>query len=146
MIKQQIYTNSEEETAAFSAQFSLQGIDNNIIFLNGDLGAGKTVFARSFIRNFAKNPDLDVPSPTFSLVQTYESAQGEIWHFDLYRMENPEDIYELGWEEALQGQIVIVEWPQRLGHLTPAEYLDIRISNVKDKPSTRHIEIEHVKT
>ena len=146
MIKEPIFTNNEDETAAFAAQFSLQDTETNILFLNGDLGAGKTVFARNLIKKLVGDDDLDVPSPTFSLVQTYETNKGEIWHFDLYRLEDPEEIYELGWEEALHAHLIIVEWPERLKYLTPTEYLDIRITNVKDKPSNRKIEIEHIKT
>ncbi len=75
--------------------------------------------ARAILRAAAGDPDLIVPSPTFTLVEVYETARGTYWHFDLYRLETPQQVYELGWEEALAEGIVLVEWPQRLGDLLP---------------------------
>src|SRR3546814_8746907 len=98
------------------------------ILLRGDLGAGKTTFARAFIRaRAAMGGDSvdDVPSPTFTLVQTYRMPAGDVWHFDLYRLARPEDVYELGVEEALAEGIVLIEWPDRKGSLLPAARLDI---------------------
>ncbi len=113
----------------------------NVLLLRGNLGAGKTVFARGLLRAMTGQPDLEVPSPTFTLVQTYDTARGSVWHFDLYRLKDSEEIYELGWEEALAGGIVLVEWPERLGSLKPARHLDIIISAVENEPQQRQIEI-----
>lgn len=140
-----IQTKNELETAAIAAQIMSEALDNKIVFLQGDLGTGKTVFARSLIRCLAQNNVLEVPSPTFSLLQTYNSDYGEIWHYDLYRLKAPDEVYQLGWEEAIHEHITIIEWPERLGSLKPAEYLDIHISNVKDKPSERQIRIRNIK-
>ena len=82
-------------------------------------GSGKTTLARAILRAAAGDPALIVPSPTFTLVEVYETPRGAYWHFDLYRLETPEQIYELGWEEALAEGIVLVEWPERLGTLLP---------------------------
>lgn len=103
--------------------------DGDVLFLYGDLGAGKTSFARALIRTLCERPDEEVPSPTFSLVQRYElenTAAPAIWHFDLYRLDAPDDVYELGFEEALDDGIVLIEWPERLGALAPAGALEVR--------------------
>lgn len=96
-----------------------------LIGLLGALGAGKTTFARFFIKSLVPSAE-EIPSPTFSMVQSYQGLQVTLWHFDCYRLIWPEAVFELGWEEAIQG-IVLVEWPERLGDLLPAEYLQIHL-------------------
>ncbi|MFI4999744.1 MAG: tRNA (adenosine(37)-N6)-threonylcarbamoyltransferase complex ATPase subunit type 1 TsaE [Reyranellales bacterium] len=91
----------------------------DVVGLKGDLGAGKTTLARAILRAASGDPGLIVPSPTFTLVEVYETPRGTFWHFDLYRLETPEQVFELGWEEALAEGIVLVEWPERLGPLMP---------------------------
>jgi tRNA threonylcarbamoyladenosine biosynthesis protein TsaE len=104
-----------------------------IIALEGDLGAGKTAFARALIRNLSGDPALDVPSPTFTLVQTYDSAAGPIWHFDFYRLKHPEEVFELGWEDAISdGGIIIMEWAQRIAPLLPQAMTNITITPQPD--------------
>ncbi|HYZ33363.1 MAG TPA: tRNA (adenosine(37)-N6)-threonylcarbamoyltransferase complex ATPase subunit type 1 TsaE [Crenalkalicoccus sp.] len=91
------------------------------LLLEGPLGAGKTSFARAFLRRLAGDPGLEVPSPSYTLVQAYDlPGGGEAQHFDLYRLDGPTGLTELGWEEARRG-IVLVEWPDRLGALRPAD-------------------------
>jgi len=104
----------------------------DLIALWGDLGSGKTAFARAFIKALpvpagVSGQDEEVPSPTFTLVQTYARLPVEVWHFDLYRVERPADVYELGIEEALAEGITLVEWPQRMGALLPPDRLDVRL-------------------
>lgn len=125
-------TKSEEETAAVAVQLAPTLKTGDVLCLHGDLGMGKSVFARALIRTLTGNPDQEVPSPTFTLVQTYDAAGTEIWHFDLYRLKDPDEVYELGWEEALGGAISIIEWPVRLGHLLPADRLDIHLTLTPD--------------
>jgi tRNA threonylcarbamoyladenosine biosynthesis protein TsaE len=97
---------------------------NEIFALTGPMGAGKSFFARHFIRHLCGN-DIDVPSPTFTLLQQYDAPNIPIWHFDLYRLENAEDIYEIGWEEAMHEGICLIEWPERLAGLLPPKRHDI---------------------
>lgn len=105
------------------------------ILLKGDLGTGKTRFARGFIAARAGRA-LDVPSPTFTLVQTYELPGGAVWHFDLYRLERPQDAAELGIDEAFADGISLVEWPDRLGGEVPDDRLEIAFA-YGDAPEER---------
>ena len=116
---QEIITNSEEETILFAKRFADNLPANRIIFLEGPLGAGKSVFARALIRALCKDDSLNVPSPTFTLLQTYENANTPIWHYDLYRLKDPDEMEELSWDDALSGGVVLIEWPERLGYLKP---------------------------
>ncbi len=108
----------------------------DVLALFGELGSGKTTFARAFINALPRqevssdsapplNPPEEVPSPTFTLLQVYQRAPASVWHFDLYRVARPDEVYELGFEEALVEGIVLVEWPERLGPLLPAERLEL---------------------
>lgn len=116
---------STEKAGAALATLLVPG---DVVLLYGDLGAGKTTFCRGLIG--ALSPRIEnVVSPTFTLVQTYETTQGLVYHYDLYRLpeDKPSHLVELGWEESLMNGIVLVEWPERLGNLTPADALTIRI-------------------
>ena len=108
------------------------------ILLEGDLGAGKTAFTRAFLRALTGDPALDVPSPSFTLLQTYDTPRGTVAHFDLWRLDGPGALAELGWDDACDG-IVLVEWPDRLGPLAPAGALRIEIS--LDVGESRHVTI-----
>ena len=124
----------EAATAALAARIAAQARAGDVIALRGELGVGKTSFARAFIRARG-DPGEEVPSPTFSLVQIYEAQIYEaqldeaeaapVWHFDLYRLDAAEEAWELGIEEAFAGGISLIEWPERLGPLLPHHRLDI---------------------
>jgi tRNA threonylcarbamoyl adenosine modification protein YjeE len=100
----------------------------DVIALEGDLGAGKTTLVRTILR--ALGYVSGVPSPSFTLVQEYETAQLRIFHFDLYRIESPAEVDELGFEEALETGALLVEWPERAPARIPPEALRIRIEIV----------------
>ncbi len=111
----------EDGTRDLAARIAPVLAAGDVIALAGTLGAGKTAFARALI-NALPGDSEDVPSPTFTLVQTYPRGALEIWHFDLYRLEDPEEAYELG------DAVSLIEWPDRLGRLMPAGRLVIDIS------------------
>ncbi len=120
--------DSEQETAALARRIAAVARDGDVIALWGDLGAGKTAFARAFV-NALSGAQEEVPSPTFTLAQAYRRGEQDLWHFDLYRLKQPEDAYELGVEEAFSEAISLVEWPERLGPLLPRDRLDLRLSH-----------------
>jgi tRNA threonylcarbamoyladenosine biosynthesis protein TsaE len=122
----------EKATAALAAQLAVRAGRGDVIGLSGPLGSGKTTFARYFIG--ARMGAGEVPSPTFTLVETYQPASGPaIWHFDLYRIETPEDAYELGIEDAFADGIALIEWPEHLGALMPREHLEIALAAGKSE-------------
>ncbi len=122
----QLNLPDEAATIAFATRLAARAAPGDVLLLSGPLGAGKTSFARAFIRALAGEPDLHVPSPTFTLVQQYETPSGEVWHYDLWRLDGPAGLEELGWGEIEQ-KIVLVEWPDRLGTLAPAGALHLNI-------------------
>ena len=117
---------NETATAALAKELAAQSRAGDVIALQGELGAGKTSFARAFIRARGGAGE-EVPSPTFTLVQLYQLPGAGIWHFDLYRLEAPQEAWELGIEEAFTEGISLIEWPERLGALLPARRLDLRL-------------------
>ena len=100
----------------------------DIVALQGGLGVGKTTLARAILRAASGDPALIVPSPTFTLAEVYDTPRGVFWHFDLYRLEAPEQVFELGWEEARADGVALVEWAERLGALLPHERLSVTLS------------------
>ena len=110
----------------------------DVVALWGDLGCGKTSLVRALVRQALGDDLAEVPSPTFTLVQTYDLPMGILWHFDLYRIGAPDELEELGWDEARASGIAVVEWPDRLGPLLPADRLDIHLE-FGDAPGTRRV-------
>jgi tRNA threonylcarbamoyladenosine biosynthesis protein TsaE len=115
-------------TVGLAKALAARAAVRDVIALWGDLGLGKTTFARAFIQSRPGGESVaEVPSPTFTLVQVYELPDAPVWHFDLYRLTNAEDAWELGIEEAFATGITLIEWPDRLGGLLPAERLDVEL-------------------
>ncbi len=128
--------SSEQDTKNLAARLAPLARRGDVIALEGDLGAGKTVFARAFVT--ALRGGDEVPSPTFTLVQSYDGTSGPIQHFDLYRLESPEDTFELGLEELLPDGISLIEWPDRLGPYMPRDHLTIRM--IENSSTSRVVE------
>lgn len=118
---------SPDQTALLARKLGANLDAGDTILLHGDVGAGKTHFARALIQSLLATPE-DVPSPTFTLVQVYDAASGlEIWHADLYRLSNPSETEELGLTDAMEDAICLIEWPDRLASLKPEDALDITL-------------------
>ncbi len=115
---------TETDTAAFAAALAPRLRPGDTVLLEGPIGAGKSAFARALIRARLGRME-DVPSPTFTLVQTYEHPDGDIWHCDLYRLTDPDEVLELGLEDAFSTAICLIEWPDRLGSDTPDSALQM---------------------
>jgi tRNA threonylcarbamoyladenosine biosynthesis protein TsaE len=114
----------EAATAALATRLARLVRRGDVIALKGELGTGKTSFARAFIRSRAGDDEI-VPSPTFTLVQVYELPDLSIWHVDGYRLRQPDEAWELGLEDAFRDGVSLIEWPERLGSLVPDRRLEI---------------------
>lgn len=114
----QISLADEAATTRFAAAMAAVLRPGDTILLQGPIGAGKSAFARGVIRARLNRME-DVPSPTFTLVQTYDAPDGDIWHCDLYRLTDPSEVLELGLDEAFETAICLIEWPDRLGPDAP---------------------------
>ena len=122
-----LYLPDEAATARLGAAVAGAVRAGEAVCLTGPLGAGKSTLARALVRALTK-PDEEVPSPTFTLVQFYEGARLSVAHFDLYRLSDPDEAYEIGLDEALETGCAVIEWPERLGGRLPADRLDIEIA------------------
>lgn len=118
---------SEDDTAALAAALAPVLRAGDVVLLNGQIGAGKTSFARALIRSLSNEAE-EVPSPTFTIVQAYQAPEFEIWHCDLYRLNSYEDTLELGLEEAFDTALCLIEWPDRLAGHEPEGALTLSFS------------------
>ena len=118
----------EAATVRLAEDVAVRLVPGDVIALSGGLGSGKTTFARALIRALSGDPDLEVPSPTFTLAQTYAVRGLTVTHFDLYRIGDPAEIDELGLSEAAESGAVLVEWPENAGNRLPAERLTIALA------------------
>jgi len=115
------------ELAARLAPLLAQG---DVVALYGELGTGKTEFARALLR--AMGIKEDIPSPTYTLVQSYETGGLRVFHFDLYRLKSSAELDELGWEDALADGMTLVEWPEKAGGLLPPDRIDLHFTLDRD--------------
>lgn len=122
----ELYLANETRTLALGAALGRLARAGDVIALQGELGAGKTALSRGFIRTLC-GQQTDVPSPTYTLVQTYEAPGFQVFHFDLYRIETPDELTELGWDET-EGGVTLVEWPGHAGSRLPDWRLDVTLT------------------
>ena len=113
------FCRTEEDTAEIGRKLASIARRGDCFALYGTLGMGKSVLCRAFIRSLADAGE--VPSPTFTLVQSYPAEEFEIYHFDLYRLKSPEEIFEIGMEDALYGGVCLIEWPEQMGGYLPRD-------------------------
>ncbi|MFT0859324.1 tRNA (adenosine(37)-N6)-threonylcarbamoyltransferase complex ATPase subunit type 1 TsaE [Ancylobacter sp. G4_0304] len=126
---------NEEATGRLAMDLVATLAPGDIVALNGDLGAGKTTLARALVRALAEDDELEVPSPTFTLMQLYDLPRHRVVHADLYRLGEPEELEEIGWSDQTDGAVVLVEWPERGGEaMLGANRLDITISIPEQNP------------
>jgi tRNA threonylcarbamoyladenosine biosynthesis protein TsaE len=126
---QKILINSQDEMAALAAKIAASAKEGDIIGLKGTLGAGKSFFAKNFINALQEKPS-EVLSPTFNLVYSYETKKGEIFHFDLYRLKSADELENIGFFDALQSGISLIEWPEIAEDFLGKNYSEIEIKSV----------------
>lgn len=137
----EFYAAQEADTARLAAWLAAQAQAGWLVFLNGDLGAGKTAFARGLVK--AKcGPHTRVPSPSFTLAQPYETCTPPLLHSDLYRLAEPSEVEELGLLDALDSHICLVEWASRAGDILPSPTVTVTLSLLEAAPEARQITIE----
>ncbi|MBR5236143.1 MAG: tRNA (adenosine(37)-N6)-threonylcarbamoyltransferase complex ATPase subunit type 1 TsaE [Clostridia bacterium] len=129
MSVREFVTESEQETREVAVSLAKKLLPGHVLCLRGELGVGKTVFAQGLCAQLGiREP---VSSPTFTLVNEYEGEGCRVFHFDLYRIEEPEELYEIGFEEMISSDaIVLIEWPEQAGELLPSARLDITIERM----------------
>ncbi|WP_246856594.1 tRNA (adenosine(37)-N6)-threonylcarbamoyltransferase complex ATPase subunit type 1 TsaE [Acetobacter vaccinii] len=133
-----LFLDTEDATAALAAHLARLARPGDSILLSGPLGAGKSVLARAFLRAFCSSPGMEVPSPTYTLVQPYAGPICTAHHFDLWRLGGPDELDELGWDDARDG-LVLVEWPERLEDMTPPDALHITLAVLPDGRRTARL-------
>ncbi|MBE7636012.1 tRNA (adenosine(37)-N6)-threonylcarbamoyltransferase complex ATPase subunit type 1 TsaE [Sneathiella sp. P13V-1] len=134
------HISKEQETAKFARKLAPYLKEKDVLFLEGTLGAGKTLFARNLIQQLC-GQDIEVPSPTFNLLLTYDSPAGEIYHYDFYRLEDPEEVWELDLEDALEDGICLMEWVSQLEDLAPEGALTVRLEIPEGEEGRRIIHL-----
>ncbi len=132
-------SGSLEQTIALAGEFARMLEPGAVVALEGDLGAGKTQFARGIVQGLGGDP-LSVSSPTFVLLNIYDTPRGKVYHLDAYRISGPEDLEAIGFEELLdQGGFVLVEWWQKVRELIPHKHWTVSLKSTS--PRSRTIEI-----
>lgn len=118
-----------QETKKLSEKLGELLTPQDIVTFSGNLGAGKTTFVKFLIQSIVKQ-EIPVTSPTFNLVQIYETKKFPIWHFDMYRLRDSDEVFELGYEEALSEGVSLIEWPEKMQEFLPKDRLDVIIKTV----------------
>ncbi len=127
-----IETNSAEETFALGKKLGEAAVAGAVFTLNGDLGVGKTVFAQGFAEGLGITGAVN--SPTFTILQVYEEGRLPLYHFDVYRIEDPEEMYEVGFDDYLYGQgVCLIEWAEMVAEMLPEDYTAVTIAKAPEK-------------
>lgn len=127
---------TEPELVAWGVRLGRQIVPPLVITLDGDLGAGKTTLARAICEGFGVRDE--VTSPTFAIVHVYEAPKASVYHIDLYRLDGPRDLQNIGWDDLVQSDaILLIEWPERAGELLPPDHLPIQLRQVDGEPDRR---------
>ena len=126
MFQENIILNEVSDTSKIGALLAKHASEGDLITLSGILGSGKTTLARGFIKEAGISDP--IPSPTFTIVQTYNSKLGEILHVDAWRLETINDTLELGLEDAIENSIILIEWPEKIHQILPKNRLEIKLS------------------
>lgn len=126
-LRKTVHLSSPDATSCFAQVIGTALGAGDVLLLEGSIGMGKTHFARALIQSLLEFPE-DVPSPTFTIVQVYDTVKGELWHADLYRLTSAFELEEIGLSQAFEEAICLVEWPDRLGRETPASALRLAFS------------------
>ncbi|MEM9228064.1 MAG: tRNA (adenosine(37)-N6)-threonylcarbamoyltransferase complex ATPase subunit type 1 TsaE [Pseudomonadota bacterium] len=135
-------TRSPEQTAAVAQRIAATLGTGDTLLMSGPVGAGKSLFCRALIETLqrqADEPPEDIPSPSYTLIQTYRAGPLEIWHADLYRLGDASELVELGLDEAFASVLALIEWPDRLGEMTPQRSLTLDLQPDPDFDQGRRI-------
>ncbi len=133
---------NQEEMTQFACDFSRLLSPNHFIAMQGEVGVGKSTFVRAAIQFLCQEPDLIVPSPTFTLFQQYDAPIASIIHADFYRLSSPEEVEDLGWFDLIQDAILFVEWPENIADIMPETHISVKIVDDPDFFDAREIVIQ----
>lgn len=135
-------SNSETDTKKFAKEFASKIKNNTVIVLTGELGAGKTKFVEGFLSYYGL--ENEISSPTFTIVNEYKNNDINIYHFDVYRLSNSNEFYEIGGDEYFNKGICIIEWGELIKDALPKNYIQITFNNSADNTNKRIIDIKYV--
>lgn len=134
-------TYSEEETKKFAKEFAKKLKVGDVIVLTGDLGSGKTKFVEGVLSNFGL--ENEISSPTFTIVNEYKKDDINIYHFDVYRLEDSDEFYAIGGEEYFEKGICLIEWGEIIENILPKKHITVTFKRNLDEENKREIEIEY---
>ena len=135
-------SHSENDTIKFAEDFATKLNNHSIIILSGDLGSGKTKFTEGLLKHFGL--ETEISSPTFTIVNEYDTKNLKIYHFDLYRLSDIDEFYAIGGEEYLQNGICIFEWGEMIEEILPTNYIKISFSRDTENTDLRILRIEEI--
>lgn len=142
MLKYNFVSHSENDTIKFADEFASKLDAHSIIVLSGDLGSGKTKFTEGILKHFGLEDE--VSSPTFTIVNEYDSKNFKIFHFDLYRLADVDEFYAIGGEEYLQNGLCIFEWGEMIEEILQTHYIKITFSRDGENTDLRNLRIEEI--